>query len=182
MLTSGSCLASPPLFFRVLSERTAPVRISCSCLSISRSNSSLCLSLDTLSNKVHAPSTRCPNSSSTKLLWLLFVTEPPDWPERWSKFSTALVKTLFLSLLTPGKNYFFSTLHYLQSSSFKIYPWRCYLTWLVPTDNFCPFLNHKIKHFENCRNDILKSRFKQQQYQLWHQLCWIVSTITNERA
>ena len=111
MLTSGSCLASPPLFFRILSERTAPVRISCSCLSISRSNSSLCLSLDTLSNKVHAPSTRCLNSSSTKLLWLLFVTEPPDWPERWSKFSTALVKTLFLSLLTPGK--ITSSVHYI---------------------------------------------------------------------
>ena len=58
MLTPGSCLASLPLFFRALS-----VRISCSFLSISRPNSALSLSLDTLSTKAHASSTRCSNSS-----------------------------------------------------------------------------------------------------------------------
>ena len=58
MLTPGSCLASLPLFFRALS-----VRISCSFLSISRPNSALSLSLNTLSTKAHASSTRCSNSS-----------------------------------------------------------------------------------------------------------------------
>ena len=48
-------------------------------------------------------------------------------------------------------------------------------------DYSCPFQNRKIKHLENFENDILKTRFKQQQYQLWHQICWIMSTITNER-
>ena len=58
MLTPGSCLASLPLFFRTLS-----VRISCSFLSISRPNSALSLSLNTLSTKAHTSSTRCCNSS-----------------------------------------------------------------------------------------------------------------------
>ena len=54
----------------------------------------------------------------------------------------------------------------------------------MPTDYFCPFQNRKIKlkHLENCGNDILKTRFKQQQHQLWHQRYWIASTITNEWA